>query len=220
MQALAQAGNGTAAYVDNLNEARKVLVEEAPAALFTIAKDVKIQVEFNPAHVQDYRLIGYETRKLKREDFNNDKVDAGEIGAGHAVTAIYEYTPVGAKPLVEDLRYTKGEEKRTASGETTPKGGEVAHLRIRYKLPDGAKSSLITYPVTAQDEQPLDNQPDDIRFAAAVTGFGQLVRGSKFAGDVKWDDVIELATAARGKDEYGYRMEFINLAKLAKTKER
>ncbi|MEZ0262186.1 MAG: von Willebrand factor type A domain-containing protein [Alphaproteobacteria bacterium] len=219
MQALAQAGNGTAAYIDNLNEARKVLVEEAPAALFTIAKDVKIQVEFNPALVQDYRLIGYETRKLKREDFANDKVDAGEIGAGHAVTAIYEYTPVGATALVEESRYNK-EDKRTAGGETTPKADEVAHLRIRYKLPDGAKSNLITYPVTTADEQPLDQQSDDIRFAAAVTGFGQLMRGSKFAGDTKWDDIIDLAARSRGKDEYGYRMEFLNLAKLAKTKER
>lgn len=220
MQALAQAGNGTAAYIDNLNEARKVLVEEAPAALFTIAKDVKIQVEFNPGLVQDYRLIGYETRKLKREDFANDKVDAGEIGAGHAVTAIYEYTPVGATALVDEPRYKDNAEKRTAGGETTPKADEVAHLRIRYKLPNGKKSNLLTYPVTAAEEQPLDQQSDDIRFAAAVTGFGQLMRGSKFSGETKWDDVIDLANKSRGKDEYGYRMEFINLAKLAKTKER
>lgn len=219
MQALAQAGNGTAAYIDTLNEARKVLVDEAPAALFTIAKDVKIQVEFNPAQVQDYRLIGYETRKLKREDFNNDKVDAGEIGAGHAVTAIYEFTPVGATALVEDLRYKK-EETKKASDEKPLQTGEIAHLRLRYKLPEGSKSNLITYPVTAQDELPLDKQSDDIRFAAAVTGFGQLIRGSKFTGNVKWDDVIELAETSKGKDEYGYRMEFINLAKLARTKER
>lgn len=213
MQTLAQNGNGNAAYIDSLNEARKVLVEEASSTLFTIAKDVKIQVEFNPAIVQEYRLIGYETRRLNREDFNNDKVDAGEIGAGHAVTAIYEITPAGARPLVDDLRYDAAK-KETAAPKN---GGEYAFLKIRYKKPDGDVSSLITRPITSADEKGWNALPDDIRFAGTVAGFGQLLKGSKFAGTLTYDQVIEMANAARSKDAFGYRTEFINLVRLAKT---
>ncbi|TAL34521.1 MAG: VWA domain-containing protein [Alphaproteobacteria bacterium] len=219
MQALAQAGNGNAAYIDNLNEARKALVEEAASTLFTIAKDVKIQVEFNPAKVQEYRLIGYETRHLNREDFSNDKVDAGEIGAGHAVTAIYEITPAGAKPVLEPLRYG-AKEKAQVQGPQLEKStftNEYAFLKIRYKRPDSDKSQLMTQPVTAADEKKFQDLPDDIRFAAAVAGFGQLLRHSKYTDKLTWNDVAKMAENARGRDEYGYRMEFVNLVNLAKS---
>jgi Ca-activated chloride channel homolog len=216
MQTLAQNGNGNAAYIDNLSEARKVLVEQAGATLFTIAKDVKIQVEFNPAMVSEYRLIGYETRLLNREDFNNDKVDAGEIGAGHTVTAIYEITPVGSDAERNDpLRYqgkdTKGD---------TDTGGEYAFLKIRYKLPDGDTSTLITTPVTHEQEvTEMSDAPTDTRFAASVAAFGQLLRGGRYTGDYTYRDVINLAKGAKGEDEFGYRAEFINLVRLAKSAE-
>ncbi len=214
MQTLAQNGNGNAAYIDTLNEARKVLVEQAGATLFTIAKDVKIQVEFNPYSVSEYRLIGYETRLLKREDFNNDKVDAGDIGSGHRVTAIYEITPKGSKGrLVDDLRY----EKKPAA-DTNSKTGEYAFVKIRYKLPGGTKSQLISTPVTkAKEVSNLAAAPNDSRFAAAVAGFGQLLRGGRYTDGFSYDDVIDLAGNARGEDRFGYRAEFINLVRLAKT---
>jgi Ca-activated chloride channel homolog len=221
MQVLAQAGNGNAAYIDNLNEARKALVEEAASTLFTIAKDVKIQVEFNPVKVQEYRLIGYETRHLNREDFNNDKVDAGEIGAGHAVTAIYEITPAGAKPVLEPLRYGVKErapvQVQAAPEDKSTFTNEYAFLKIRYKQPDSDKSQLMTQPVTAADEKEFSGLPDDIRFAAAVAGFGQLLRHSKYTDKLSWNEVARIAENARGKDEYGYRQEFINLVNLAKS---
>lgn len=220
MQTLAQNGNGNAAYIDNLNEARKVLVDEASSTLFTIAKDVKIQVEFNPETVSEYRLIGYETRHLEREDFNNDAVDAGEVGAGHTVTAIYEITPVGAPKLVDDLRYGKKEAavaQEAAPAKTAGEPNEYAFLKIRYKQPDSDTSVLMERPITTSDEVAFEAASDDVRFAAAVAGFGQLLKGSKFAGRFGYDDVIEIATAARGKDEFGYRSEFVNLVRLAKS---
>ena len=219
MQALAQNGNGNAAYIDNLSEARKVLVQEAGATMFTIAKDVKIQVEFNPAIVQEYRLIGYETRHLNREDFNNDKIDAGEIGAGHAVTAIYEITPVGATAVVDNLRYG-ATEKALVAGNDEDKSefnNELAFLKMRYKRPDSNTSVLMTRPITSSDEQSFESLPDDIRFASSVAGFGQLLRDSQYTGDLTWDKVIETANGARGKDEFGYRAEFVNLLRLAKS---
>ncbi len=216
MQTLAQNGNGNAAYIDSLSEARKVLVEEAGSTLFTIAKDVKLQVEFNPARVAEYRLIGYETRQLKREDFNNDKVDAGDIGAGHTVTALYEITPVGAGGrLVDELRY-----KVRKADEAVPvdKDGEYAFLKIRYKLPKEDKSRLITIPVTGDMEvSSIDAAQKDTRFAAAVAAFGQILRGGRNMGDYSYDDVIRLAQSARGEDRFGYRVEFINLVRLAKS---
>lgn len=221
MQVLAQNGNGNAAYIDSLSEARKVLVEEASSTLFTIAKDVKIQVEFNPALVQEYRLIGYETRHLNREDFNNDKVDAGEIGAGHTVTAIYEITPTGMQPMVDDLRYQKPapraamEEKRVVAPSASE--DEYAFLKIRYKRPDENTSILMTRPITKADEKSFESLSDDLRFANAVAGFAQLLKGSKFTGNLTYDQVIEIANAARGKDEFGYRTEFVNLVRLAKS---
>jgi Ca-activated chloride channel homolog len=213
MQALAQNGNGVAAYIDTLNEARKILVDEVSSTLFPIAKDVKIQVEFNPAQVTEYRLIGYETRLLKREDFNNDKVDAGDIGSGHTVTAIYEVTPVGSPRFVEDLRY-----KQPAV--TTPKEGtgEYAFLRINYKLPTETVSRRIELPITqALEKASIDQIPTDVRFSVAVAAFGQLLRSEPYLKAFGYDEVIALAASARGEDLFGYRAELLNLVRLAKT---
>ena len=216
MQRLAQNGNGNAAYIDTLNEARKVLVEEAISTLFPIAKDVKIQVEFNPAKVSEYRLIGYESRRLRREDFNNDRVDAGEIGAGHSVTAIYEITPVGSRArLIDDLRYGR---PGPGTGDTVEKAEEYAFLRIRYKLPDSDQSRLMETPVGKPDEYAaIGDAPGEARFAAAVAAFGQLLRGDPYLKDFSWDDTITLAEPVRGRDRFGYRTEFLNLVRLAKT---
>jgi Ca-activated chloride channel homolog len=206
MQALAQAGNGQAAYIDTLSEARKVLVDQLTGALFPIADDVKIQVEWNPSTVAEYRLIGYETRALRREDFNNDRVDAGEIGAGHTVTAIYEITPVGSDGVMTDaLRYA-APPARTGSD-------ELGFLRLRYKAPGEAESRLIEMPI-----QPgMGAATDDVRFGVAIAGFGQLLRGSNFLGDWGWPEAVALANGARGEDPYGYRAEAVTLMRLAET---
>jgi len=213
MQTIAQAGNGTAAYIDSLNEARKVLHDELQGALFPIANDVKIQVEFNPARVAEYRLIGYETRMLRREDFNNDQVDAGEIGAGHEVTAIYEIAaPGSAGRRIDESRYADQPE---TSGEL---GGEFGLLRIRYKLPGEDESRLIERPITLADvSDDLKTAPRETRWAAAVAGYGQLLRRAPYTGDFDFDDVIALAQGARGDDPFGYRAEFIQLARQAQT---
>jgi Ca-activated chloride channel homolog len=211
-QTLAQNGNGVAAYIDTLNEAKKVLVQESTAALFMIAKDVKFQVEFNPATVAEYRLIGYETRALNREDFNNDKVDAGDIGSGHAVTAIYEITPVGSKAkMFEDRRYTGAQETRAE----TLKASEYGFLKIRYKLPNGASSRLIEQPIRIDAGVP-ESLRQNVEFSTAVAGFGQLLRGGKYTGALKFDDVIRQARGALGEDPYGYRAEFLSLVHKAK----
>jgi Ca-activated chloride channel family protein len=203
MQSLAQNGNGTAAYIDTLGEARKVLVDQLTGALFPIADDVKIQVEWNPAEVAEYRLIGYETRSLRREDFNNDAVDAGEIGAGTRVTAIYEVTAPGSEALLNDpLRYGT-----TATGEA---GDELGFLRLRWKAPAAELSSLIETPITGTEAA-----TDETRFAAAIAGFGQLLQGSVYLGDWGWDEAIALANSSRGDDPYGYRVEAVNLMRLA-----
>jgi Ca-activated chloride channel family protein len=209
MQSLAQNGNGNASYISSFREAHKVLVEEIGGTLQTIAKDVKIQVEFNPAMVSEYRLIGYETRALNREDFNNDAVDAGDIGAGHTVTAIYEVTPAGSDGgLIDPLRY--GEEPE---GEAN---GEIALLRMRYKLPDSDVSQLMETPVTAEVfYEALSAVPQDMRFAAAVAAFGQRLKGSVYGNGMEWDAIAELARGARGEDESGYRAEFVGLVELA-----
>ena len=214
MQALAQNGNGVAAYIDTLSEARKVLVDEATSTLFPIAKDVKIQVEFNPARVSEYRLIGYESRMLAREDFQNDRVDAGEVGSGHRVTAIYEITPVGSGgERVPPLRY--GPDKKPQPGAAS---GEYAFVKIRYKLPKSDTSTLISKAVTSANEQErIDQAPLDVRFAMAVAGFGQLLRGSPYTEKFDYDQVIELAREARGEDRFGYRSEFLQLVRLAQS---
>jgi len=221
MQTLAQNGNGVAAHIDTLNEARKVLVEEAASALFPIAKDVKIQVEFNPRTVAEYRLIGYETRALKREDFANDRVDAGDIGAGHAVTAIYEITPVGSgNALIAPSRY--GGESPARETDFAPKdfAEEYAFLKIRYKLPDRETSTLITTPITLELESELDAagpRAQEARFATAVAAFGQLLKGGTYTGSLRYEEVIALAQGAKGHDVFGYRSEFLNLVRLARS---
>ncbi len=213
MQTLAQNGNGNAAYIDTLNEARKVLVDEVSSTLFTIAQDVKIQVEFNPDTVSEYRLIGYETRMLQREDFNNDKVDAGDIGSGHTVTAIYEITPRDSKAkLNDDLRYGKSDTPAKAGAD------EYGFVKIRYKLPGEKDSKLISEPMKIDAASAtLDAAPQESRFATAVSAFGQLLRGAQYTKSYSYDDVIALAQGAKGKDEFGYRAEFVNLVRLAKT---
>jgi Ca-activated chloride channel family protein len=211
MQALAQNGNGNAAYISNFREAQKVLVEEGGSTLEMIAKDVKIQVEFNPAVVAEYRLIGYETRALNREDFNNDAVDAGDIGAGHTVTAIYEITPVGSgAELVDPLRY--GQTAEAAASD----GGEIAFLKMRYKLPESDVSQLIEQPVTSDVVYgDIGAVSDDMRFAAAVAAFGQKLKDSNYGTAMKWTEIADLARSGRGEDESGYRAEFIQLIKTA-----
>lgn len=206
MQSLAQNGNGTAAYIDTLAEAQKVLVDQLSGALFPIANDVKIQVEFNPAEVAEYRLIGYETRTLNREDFNNDTVDAGEIGAGHQVTALYEITPVGSPAILNDpLRYTE----QAASHSN----GELGYFKLRYKKPGAADSQLVTTPIRTNGDLP------DAGFAAAIAGFGQVLKHAAYIKNWSFDDAITLATANKGPDPFGYRAEAIRLMKLAKIRD-
>jgi len=214
MQKLAQAGNGMAAYIDNLNEGRKVLNDDLSGSMFSIANDVKIQVEFNPAKVAEYRLIGYETRLLNQEDFNNDKVDAGEIGAGTSVTAIYEITPVGSKAtLVDPSRY------QPAPAPVADATSELAFLKVRYKLPGEDTSNLIMRPVTSSDQlSDIAKAPESTRFATAVAAYGSMLRGDPYlAKSFTWDRVIDLANGAKGEDAFGYRAEFIQLARAAKT---
>jgi Ca-activated chloride channel homolog len=206
MQSLAQNGNGQASYIDTLSEARKVLVDQLTGALFPIADDVKIQVEWNPATVAEYRLIGYETRALRREDFNNDAVDAGEIGAGTQVTAIYEVTAPGSDALLNDpLRYG-------SAAATEGAAGELGFLRLRWKAPGEDQSTLVETPITGTEAASTET-----RFAAAIAGFGQLLQGSVYTGDWGWDQAIELAVANRGEDPFGYRIEAVNLMRLAQS---
>ena len=203
MQALAQNGNGIAAHIDTTAEAMKVLVDQLSGTLVPIANDVKIQVEFNPTKVAEYRLIGYETRALAREDFNNDKVDAGEIGSGHTVTALYEITPVGSLAQKSDkLRYQ--------SNADTKNSAELGFLKLRYKSPGESESQLIETPI-------IDGRAEnsgDAKFAAAIAGFGQLLRGdTKYLGSWFYPDAIALAHSATGADQYGYRAEAVQLMK-------
>ncbi|SDD81565.1 vWA domain-containing protein [Rhodospira trueperi] len=212
MQMLAQAGNGMAAYLDSLEEGRRVLVEKLTAQLQPIADDVKFQIEFNPARVAEYRLVGYETRMLREEDFANDAVDAGEIGDGHAVTALYEIAAPGSAGLrLPERRY--GNEASVA-----PAGGreaEIAHLRIRWKAPGEAASRLMERPVTQADVAPLAQQSDDARFAVAVAGFAQILQENAAVGDYGLGDVLELADGSIGDDPNGHRARFVDLVKAA-----
>lgn len=218
MQELAQNGNGVAAYIDTLSEAQKVLVTEATSSLFPIAQDVKIQVEFNPATVSEYRLIGYETRALAREDFNNDAVDAGDIGAGHTVTAVYEITPVGGDTLIDGSRYQQTAQPKDIDSAAN----EYAFLRLRYKLPGENTSRLIEQPIAEKstDMNKKSLSPVALReanFATAVAGFAQLLRGGKYTGDWDFDDALSMAQANKGDDQFGYRTEFVQLIRRAKT---
>jgi len=213
MQALAQNGNGVAAYVDTLNEARKLLRDDFQASLFPIADDVKIQVEFNPVRVSEYRLIGYETRLLNREDFNNDQVDAGEVGAGASVTALYEITPAGARPSSDPLRY--GDKKPAAPAGMS---GELAFLKVRYKPPGGTTSKLIERPIGKADAYAtLAAAPESTRFAVAVAAYGQKLRGDPWLDErFDWPAITALAQSARGEDPDGLRAEFVQLTKAAR----
>ena len=209
MQALAQNGNGAAAYIDTVSEARKTLVDEASSTLFPIAKDVKIQVEFNPAAVAEYRLIGYETRMLNREDFENDKVDAGDVGSGQTVTALYEIVPVGGPRAIGELRYARPEP-------ASAQGTEIGFVKIRYKLPKSDTSRLISTPIDRRSEVArFEDAPRDARFATGVAAFAELLRGGRHTGSFTYGDVLRIATAARGEDSFGYRSEFIQLVRAA-----
>jgi Ca-activated chloride channel homolog len=216
MQKLADKGNGNHAYIDNQNEAKKVLVSEFGGTLFTIAKDVKLQIEFNPAKVQGYRLIGYENRMLAKEDFNDDKKDAGELGSGHTVTALYEVIPVGveSKELnsVDELRYQNPGKK----ADVTTFAGELMNIKLRYKKPDGDVSKLIQHPVMDAGSSILQAS-ENMRFAAAVAEFGMLLRNSAFKGDGGYNLVEQLASNAVTNDLEGYRKEFLELVKKAQA---
>ena len=210
MEQLADKGNGNYAYIDNILEAKKVLVTEMGGTLFTIAKDVKIQVEFNPTRVKEYRLVGYENRVLAKEDFDDDTKDAGELGAGHTVTALYEVVPQAGEVAGEDeLMYAKTVVKPEAY-----ESNEIMTVKLRYKAPDGEKSKQIVEPVI-DDNIPLGQTSDNLRFAAAVAQFGMLLRDSKFKADSSWSEVEKLAQGAKGKDDHGYRAEFIRLVERA-----
>ncbi len=207
MEQLADAGDGNYAYIDNLREARKVLVDQLSSTLAVVARDVKLQVEFNPAQVSEYRLLGYENRALKREDFNNDKVDAGEIGVGHTVTALYEIVPKGEKGWLEPLRYA-------AVPVAESKPAELAMLRVRYKPATGGDSQLIERPISSVSTQ----ASDDLRFAAAVAAFAQQLKGDgRYTGSMSLQDTAALARSARGDDPFGLRNEFVQLVELAQS---
>jgi Ca-activated chloride channel homolog len=208
MEILADKGNGNYAYIDNMLEAQKTLVNEFGGTLFTIAKDVKLQIEFNPAKVQAYRLIGYENRMLQAEDFNNDKKDAGELGSGHTVTALYEIIPAGVKSAfydIDKLKYQK------PSGTTVAgNSDELMTVKFRYKKPDGHTSKLIQQ-VLVDKHVALEKTSDDFRWSASVAAFGMLLRESQYVKEFGFKDVLDLAQGARGKDLQGYRGEFIGL---------
>jgi Ca-activated chloride channel family protein len=212
MQVLAEKGNGNHAYIDNLQEANRVLVNEFGATMHTVAKDVKLQIEFNPSQVQAYRLIGYESRLLKDEDFNNDAKDAGEMGAGHTVTAFYEVVPTGIKSdftgKMDDLKYQKTKPTPAATNNSK----ELLTVKLRYKAPDGNTSKKIEQPLIDDKKEKVSS---DFRFASAVAMFGQLLRDSDFKGDATYDKVISLAKTSLDNDEKGYRREFIRLAETA-----
>jgi Ca-activated chloride channel family protein len=218
MEQLADAGNGNYAYIDNIHEARKVFVDEVNATLLTIAKDVKIQVEFNPQRVLEYRLLGYENRVLNREDFNNDKVDAGEIGAGHTVTALYELTlNTSNNPYLDPLRYQKHQLKNKGLTQPNQFEDELALVKLRYKPVDSQQSQLVTQAVLASHITDFAQQSDDFRFATSVVGFAHLLKQSHYWQDMNYQQIVDLAQLAKGKDEYGYRAEFINLVRTSST---
>ena len=224
MQKLADKGNGNYAYLDSVEEARKVLVQQINGTLMTIAKDVKIQVEFNPARVASYRLIGYEKRLLRKEDFNNDKVDAGEIGAGHTVTALYEVVPTGAGatdpaasvPPLDPLKYQSPSAPGTTAKSEANGSPEMVTVKLRHKKPDGETSELTERSFTDNGSK-FENASPDLKFAAAVAEFGMLLRDSPYKGRATFGSVIEWAQEGRGRDTAGYRAGFIELARKAQV---
>ncbi len=218
MEQLADVGNGNATYVDSLKEAHRVLVQQMNSTLMTIAKDVKVQIEFNPEVVAEYRLIGYQNRVLKQEDFRNDKVDAGEIGAGHRVTALYELGLVGADAhLLPQLRYTESSvhesEKPLLSSSLE---NELGFVKLRYKQPKGSRSQLITMPIARSQLDHKGSSSEDMNFSAAVAGFAQLLRGGTYLGDWGYQELLSLARNNRGSDDYGHRAEFVSLIELSR----
>ncbi|CAH2709362.1 VWFA domain-containing protein [Xanthomonas campestris pv. nigromaculans] len=214
MEQLADAGDGAYAYIDSPLEARKVLTHELGATLATIARDVKIQVEFNPDTVKEYRLIGYENRALQREDFNNDQVDAGEIGAGHTVTALYEITPTDGHASVDPLRYAT---TTTAPRQQRAVDSELAHVKLRYKLPDAQRSQLLDTVVRSDQRRALNATSDAFRFSAAVAGFGQRLRGGSQLRGWDYPQVRALAAGSLGSDRFGYRADFLRMVQQADT---
>ena len=212
LETIANKGNGNYAYIDNIQEARKVLVQEFGGTLFTIAKDVKFQIEFNPLHVYSYRLIGYENRLLNDEDFNDDRKDAGEMGSGHTVTALYELVPAGladSGSLVDPLKYQDSNRQPVRSLKD-----ELVTVKLRYKDPDGTDSRMFEE-VVIRGERNFEQSSSDLRFSAAIAAFGMMLRGSENKGDITYDTIIEMASGARGKDPDGYRAEFIRLVSAA-----
>lgn len=214
MQKLADKGNGNHAYIDGIGEAKKVLIEEFGGTLFTIAKDVKLQIEFNPSKVQAYRLVGYENRLLANEDFNDDKKDAGDLGSGHTVTALYEIIPVGVKSdFIKDVDALKYQPNPGITGKYNG-GNETMTIKFRYKAPDGEKSQLITH--TVNDKMTgLDRTSANFRFATAVAQFGMLLRNSEFKGTASYPNILALGKSALGMDKEGYRAEFLQLVSKA-----
>jgi secreted protein with Ig-like and vWFA domain len=213
MELLADRGNGTYAYIDSFREARKVLFEELESSLVTVAKDVKFQIEFNPAQVQSWRLVGYENRTLANRDFNDDTKDAGDIGAGHAVTALYEIVPVaGGEPGVDPLRYAK-QDQPAPGARVRPE--EMLFVKVRYKLPDGAESRLMELAVSGETKR-WDQAGADFHFTAAVAGFGMVLRGSTHRGTLDFNRVLTMAERGLGKDPEGYRAEFVDLVRRAR----
>jgi Ca-activated chloride channel family protein len=214
IETLADKGNGNYAYIDNIQEARKEFVQEFGGTLFTVAKDVKIQIEFNPVHVQGYRLIGYENRALKNEEFHDDKKDAGDMGSGHSVTAIYEIIPTGAKnaylPQTDPLKYQQN--NSSDAGKTQ----ELLTIKVRYKTPESEKSVLFDLAIS-KASKPWNDCSENLRFASSVAEFGLVLRGSEYKGTATYQDIISRAKSAFGKDEEGYRSEMVRLVKLAQS---
>jgi Ca-activated chloride channel family protein len=216
MEQIADKGNGNYAYIDNLLEAKKVLVKEMGGTLLTIAKDVKIQVEFNPAKVQAYRLVGYENRQLQNQDFNNDKKDAGELGSGHSVTALYEVIPVGVKSdvslsNVDPLKYQQTKVEPTKNG-----SNELMQVKLRYKQPNQTTSQRLTVPLVDRGLK-LKDTSTNFKFSAAVAAFGMVLRDSQYKGTANFDEVLKLSSQSQGTDLDGYRAEFIRLVQKSKT---
>lgn len=213
MEKIADKGNGNYAYIDNILEAKKVLVKEMGGTLFTIAKDVKLQIEFNPIHVKSYRLIGYENRKLNNEDFNDDKKDAGELGSGHTVTAFYEIVPAGNTEEEQETDSLKYQQSELISKNSN--SNEILTVKFRYKEPKEEESKLLSSVV--YDEQiNFENTSENLQFAASVIQFGMMLRNSEFAGESSYKKAISMAKKAKGEDEEGYRAEFIKLMETAK----
>lgn len=222
MKKLADAGDGSYHYLDSLQEAHKVLVNEMSSTLAVLAQDLKLQIEFNPEQVDEYRLIGYELNALAREQFNDDKVDAGDVGAGHTVTALYEWVPRGAKGSVDPLRYQKEPPKAKRESERASKGGakgrsqELAWIKLRYKKPGESESQLVQFPVLRPAQLPaIEQSEQEMRFAAAVAAWGQWLRGSTLIGDYGPQQIQALARESRGTDRFGHRAEFMRLVELS-----